>query len=293
MLDIIRKRASSIVTRVIFAVIVLVFIFFFGYNQIFTPNQGPQAVLARVDGYDVRQLEFQLAYDNNYAQYKELFKGEIPESMLGILKENTLRQLINQRLMVIEAGKLGLRVSDEEMLKTIESNPQFQKEGKFDRELYRTGFLPAFERKYNINYEDLLRDALMAQKLQEMVVSSVKVSPQEAKDAYILSKSLFTFEIAGETVGPITLAERGKLLKTATEEVYQKIFSLKPQDAPIQLENLTVRLIKRDVPTDAQWQQDETTFTTEFRRQKQQEYTQLWLANLSAKASIVTYTDEG
>lgn len=132
MLDIIRRKASSWVTRAIFAVVVLVFIFFFGYNQIVTPNQGPQAVLVRVNGTDIRQNEFNLAYQSTMEQYKQVFKGEIPEGMGKMIVQSTLQQLVNQRLMIDAATQMGLQVSNEELARTIESGKPFQKDGQFE-----------------------------------------------------------------------------------------------------------------------------------------------------------------
>lgn len=184
MLDIIRKKASSWVTRGIFAVVVLVFIFFFGYNQIDIPNQGPQAVLVRVNGADIRQNEFSLAYKSNLEQYKQMFKGEIPEGMGKMISQSALQQLVNQRLMIDAAKKMGLSVSNEELARTIEASKQFQKDGQFDRALYRDYFLPSFQKEFGLNYEDLLRNELLAKKLDDVLRSAVKVSPAEAKAAY-------------------------------------------------------------------------------------------------------------
>ena len=137
MLEIIRQKANSWATRVVFAVVVLVFIFFFGYNQIVVPNQGPQAVLVRVNGFDIRQNEFSLAYRGELESYKQAFKGEIPSGMEKMVISTTMQKLINQRLLIDAARKMGLRVSDEELARTIESGKQFQKDNKFDRGAYR------------------------------------------------------------------------------------------------------------------------------------------------------------
>lgn len=184
MLDIIRKKASSWVTRAIFAVVVLVFIFFFGYNQIITPNQGPQAVLVRVNGADIHQNEFNLAYKSSQEMYKQMFKGELPEGMGKMIVNSALQQLVNQRLVIDAAQKMGLSVSNDELARAIESDKRFQKDGVFDRAAYRDYFLPAFQREFSLNYEDLLRNELLAKKLDEILRGSVKLSPAEAKLAY-------------------------------------------------------------------------------------------------------------
>ncbi len=303
MLDIIRRKASSWVTRAIFAGVVLVFIFFFGYNQINTPNQGPQAVLARVNGTDIRQNEYNLAYKSTIEMYKQVFKGAIPEGMGKMIAHSAMQQLINERLMIDAATHIGLRVSDEELAKTIESDKRFQKDGHFDRAAYRDGWLPFFQHEYSLNYEEVLRDELLAKKLEDLLHGSVKVSPAEAKNAYWLEKTKYSFDVnktaPGQTattkqpVGPITLSDRQQILGAdASEADFAKVFALtseKPQtDAPIVVRDIqySVKLTKRELPTDADWKKDEAAFTQDYLTRKQSHMSQEWLESLSQKAEI-------
>lgn len=303
MLDIIRRKASSWVTRAIFAGVVLVFIFFFGYNQIDTPNQGPQAVLVRVNGADIRQNEYNLAYESTQEMYKQTFKGEIPPEMNKMIAGSTLQQMVNQRLMIDAATKMGLRVSDEELFKAIETNNKlFVHDGVFDRAAYRQKLLD-YERENGLNYEVLLRNELLAKKLDDILRSSVKVSPAEAKAAYWLEKTKFTFEItksgpgqtspAKQTVGPITVEQRRQVLgNDATEADFARVFALttsKPQlDPPIIIRDIqySVKLTKRDVPDEDDWKKNEATFTKDFLSRKQMAVGQEWLKSLARKADI-------
>jgi len=303
MLDIIRRKANSWATRIIFATIVLVFIFFFGYNQIFVPNQGPQAVLVRVNGFDIRQNEFSLAYKGVLESYKQVFKGEIPDGMSKMVVNTTLQQLINQRLLIDAAQKMGLRVSDEELAKTIENSKQFQKDGKFDRSAYRDYFLPTFQRETGLNYEDLLRNELLAKKIDDLLHSSVKVSPKEAQDAYRLNKTKFTFQVIKtgtdgkplprQTVGPITLDEREQLFgKEASDTDYAKVFALTSEAPDLALPltiagvQYSIHLIKKDTPADGAWVKDQATFTQDYLLRKQGRVSQEWISHLTSKATI-------
>lgn len=305
MLDIIRRKASSWVTRAIFAVVVLVFIFFFGYNQIVTPNQGPQAVLVRVNGTDIRQNEFNLAYQSTMEQYKQVFKGEIPEGMGKMIVQSTLQQLVNQRLMIDAATQMGLQVSNEELARTIESGKPFQKDGQFDRAAYRDR-LAFFQKETGLNYEDLLRNDLLAKKVDDVLKGSVKVSPAEAKAAYWQEKTTFTFEVSKngtlQKVGPVTLEQRSQVVGAdATDADYARIFALTPDrpllDAPIVVRDTqySVKLIKKDSPTEDSWKKDEAQFTRDLLQLKQARTTQDWMESLTRKAEIeqITTPNEG
>lgn len=303
MLDILRRKASSWITRAIFAGVVLVFIFFFGYNQINTPNQGPQAVLVRVNGTDIRESEYKLAFKSTQEMYKQVFKGTVPEGMDKMIARAALQQLINERLMIDAATKMGLRVSNEELARAIESDKRFQKDGQFDRTAYRDGWLPFFQREFGLNYEEVLRDELLAKKLDDVLHGSVKVSSAEAKNGYWLEKTKYTFEVSKtapgqtaatkQTVGPITLSDRQQVLGAdASEADFAKLFALTPEkpqtDAPIVVRDIqySVKLTKRDLPTEADWKKDETVFTQDLLNRKQQHASQEWLESLNRKADI-------
>lgn len=303
MLDIIRKRASSWVTRAIFAMVVLVFIFFFGYNQINTPNQGPEAVLVRVNGTDIRQNEFNLAYQDSLQDFKQSFKGEVPEGMGKIITQNALQKLVYQRLVLDAAHRMGLRISDEELARAIEGSKQFQKDGQFNRSEYRDRFLPSFQKEYGLNYEELMRNELLARKVIDLLQGSVKVSPEEARSAYFQEKSRFTFEVSKtgpgqsapttQTVGPLTIAERQQVLSAdASAADYAKVFALAAEkselEAPIVIRDIQyrVKLVRRESPAIADWKKDEVTFTREFLSRKQSRISQEWLQALAKKADI-------
>ena len=139
--------------------------------------------------------------------------------------------------------------------------------------------------------------------MDDLLIGSVKVSSQEAKDAYRLSKTQFTFEVtkAGvdgkaipkQTVGPISIEERSQVLATdATDADYAKVFALTAEHAalaaPLTIGGMqvSVRLVKRSNPTDAEWIKDEATFTKEYLLRKQGRVSQEWISHLSRKATI-------
>jgi peptidyl-prolyl cis-trans isomerase D len=108
------------------------------------------------------------------------------------------QQLINEKALVVEARRLGLRTSDEELRDDLEHGPlgaQFFPDGKFvGQEQYedfvqRAGMtIPQFEA--------LEKDYILIQKLQALVSGSAFVSNAEVRDAFEKQNTKVKFDYA-------------------------------------------------------------------------------------------------
>jgi peptidyl-prolyl cis-trans isomerase D len=91
-------------------------------------------------------------------------------------------ELINRNLMRQAAAELHLQVSDEELSRSIQDISAFQTAGVFDSRRYQT----ILDRNSMTpeSFETNQRDALMIQKLNNIITSSVKISDQEVVQWY-------------------------------------------------------------------------------------------------------------
>src|SRR5262249_7507709 len=107
-----RRRARSSVIKVLFSIIVLVFIFW-GLGGPVGGNRPD--VIANIDGQLISYKEFQRAYANVKATYRETYKDRLTPDILQMLnlKEQTLDQLVNAKLVEGEARRLGFSVADD------------------------------------------------------------------------------------------------------------------------------------------------------------------------------------
>src|SRR5512145_1756166 len=103
MLDFMRKRKQARVIQVLFLIIILVFIFW-GFGNPFSDAPLTNSVAA-VDGESISLRDFQRAYDNLKAGYREAYKDRLTPEMIQALnlKQQTVDQLINSALMRQEA----------------------------------------------------------------------------------------------------------------------------------------------------------------------------------------------
>lgn len=188
MLDKFRDNTRSIGTYIIFGVLIVVFVAFFGPG-----SQGCQGLggggmatyAAKVNGEEISLREFETAYGNMINNYAQQLGGNFDEKQaeqLG-LKGTVLEGLVTSKLIIEAAVQSGLSVSDEEVAATIRDIPVFQRDGHFDFPTYKSflasrGFTPeSFEKNVR---QDLLRDKMLAQ-----VRQSAKASDAEAKEEFV------------------------------------------------------------------------------------------------------------
>ena len=119
MLEQIRKHMGWMMW-VIVGLITVTFLFF----GIYPSNVGGTRA-AKVGDTVITTDEVNRAYRNLYDNYKELLKGQVNDSFAKSLKSQALQQLIVNRLLISEAERLGLQVSDEELQTSIIQMPAF------------------------------------------------------------------------------------------------------------------------------------------------------------------------
>ena len=165
---------------IMWAIVVLITVTFLFFG-IYPSDIGGRSV-AKVGGDVITADEFNRVYRNLYDNYKQLFKDQFNESYAKSLKSQALQELVVGRLLVQEADRVGLRISDEELQAVIMKMPSFAREGKFDRKIYdrildQINMKPAA-------FEASQREFMLRQKLEQLVKDGVVVTDAELAAAY-------------------------------------------------------------------------------------------------------------
>ena len=173
MLDVLRKRKRSWIIIFLLGIIIVVFIAFYGGNKFHDPSSLD---VAEVNGEVITQREFALHYQKELERYREMFKGSLtPELEKNLnLRGSLLEQLIERRLVLQEARHLGLAATDEDLMTAIAQVPDFQVNGRFNKDRYLQ-----LLRASRINpgqFEDEQREQLTIQRLYSMLVHAVHVT---------------------------------------------------------------------------------------------------------------------
>jgi peptidyl-prolyl cis-trans isomerase D len=138
MLEKIREGSQGIVAKTILILVILSFAFA-GVSSYLGSNTGVPAAVVNGDEIGANDLEqaFQNERSRIEQQLGEMFTAlAADESYMNGIKQGVLDRLIADKLIDQAANKLGLRVSDEQIKKSIIEEPAFQTDGQFDNERY-------------------------------------------------------------------------------------------------------------------------------------------------------------
>jgi peptidyl-prolyl cis-trans isomerase D len=93
----------------------------------------PSEVIADVEGRDVTAGQFLQRYNRQVQAYRTAYGSQMSDQLLRQLgiDQQILQQMIDEQASLVEAERLGLTVSDEELAQQIFSIPGFQENGRF------------------------------------------------------------------------------------------------------------------------------------------------------------------
>ncbi len=165
---------------IMWAIVVLVTVTFMFFGMY--PSSVSGRTVARVDGYVISADDLNRVYRNMEENYRQIMKDQFNENFAKTLRSQALRELVQNRLLVQEADRVGLRVTDEELQSYIMQIPAFLVGGRFDKRVYERAL-------QNINmtpaqFEANQREYLLRQKLEHLVEDGVAVTDAELSAAY-------------------------------------------------------------------------------------------------------------
>lgn len=175
MLKIMRKHAKFF--YVLFFIVILSFIFW-GV----APVDKPTGVsVAEIGNEKITVEEYWRAYENVRQQLREVYKGQLTEEVEKNLKlkETVLNNLIEERVLLISAAEIGIKVTDKELQDAIVNDPQFMRDGIFREDVYfRTLDLNRLTPEM---FENSMRQQITLLKMRRLIGSTVDVNPLDLK----------------------------------------------------------------------------------------------------------------
>ncbi|MBI3249980.1 MAG: SurA N-terminal domain-containing protein [Deltaproteobacteria bacterium] len=176
-----RKRARAPWIKALFLIIVLVFIFW-GVGG--SMNGERPDIVAQVNNRSISLREFQRAHENVKNAYREIYKerftAELIEKMN--LREQTLEQLVQTRILEAEATRIGFTASDDEVREEIRKVEAFQEHGSFSQERY-TRVLRYLTMAPG-EFEEEQRVQIVIKKFQNLITATAQVTDQEVSDLF-------------------------------------------------------------------------------------------------------------
>lgn len=180
MLEIIRRNAQSWAVKVIFGLIIVVFVFWgVGSSRKNRPN-----ILAKVNDRPIFIPEFQQRLDRTFDQLRQ-FNPDLTMDdarQMGLPK-SVFMDMVNERLRMQAAEDLGIRATDQELLQAVAAMPQFQNQsGQFDPQIYDR--VLRINNLTDVEYESLVRRDIKTQNLLSYLLAAVRPTEFEARQYF-------------------------------------------------------------------------------------------------------------
>lgn len=146
-----------------------------------------------INGQDISYQEFSNAVEQQREMQKKQTGKDIDDENMDQFRDQVWESIINETLLQQETEKYNISVSDEEIRNVILSDdpPQFLKQnfidstGKFNRQLYESAIYDPRNKGPLLQAEDAVRQTLLNQKLQSMLLATAAVSQAEVKRRFI------------------------------------------------------------------------------------------------------------
>lgn len=177
MLDVIRRNSQSWMVKVIFAAIILTFVFW-GANSM---NTNTADVLVEVNGESIYRNEILRELSLTLQNRRMTNPGEnFSDEQLEMEARKILSAAVLRKLQIQEAARLGIGVSDIELTVAISAIPVFYDgNGRFSAQLYEERL--ALMQLTPVEYELAIEEGILQQKLWTYLTSGIFVSEPEAR----------------------------------------------------------------------------------------------------------------
>jgi peptidyl-prolyl cis-trans isomerase D len=141
-------------------------------------QRSPLDAAITVENRKITRKRFNLFFEQALEQQRNNPQYQAnPEAAREFLKRQVVQSLIQEEVFQGEADRYGVRVTDAELAQYIQSAPQFQREGRFDTELY--GRFLSQIRLRAADFEEEQRRQIRVQKTQYLMSSPIRVSSLE------------------------------------------------------------------------------------------------------------------
>ena len=180
MLSILRRNAGSWAIKIILSFIALTFIWW----GVGTYSERDRNVAATVGGEAITMNELGEAVAGLEKSYREVYGAAFTPEMAKALnlKKQAMDSLIQRKILLAEAGKMGLSATDEEVRSEIASNPAFQQNGQFREDLYRS--VLSSNRIGIAEFETSKRIEITLRKVEGILAAGALVPETEAKELF-------------------------------------------------------------------------------------------------------------
>ncbi len=193
MLQQIRDRTSGLIAGAIIAMLIIPFAFF-GIDSF--QSGGGDPVVAKVGDQKIHDSQFRRQFDQRYQQLVQLMGENFRADMFDQkrLRTSVLNDMTQETMLRQYTEEQGYVADDATLFKTISAEQAFQRDGKFDTEVYRdaltrVGLTPD-------RYESQLRDSVEMNQMRSAIVDTAFAPDVEVQQMVRLMNETRTLQYA-------------------------------------------------------------------------------------------------
>ena len=148
-------------------------------------DSGGRVVVATVNGEEISVQAYQQAYNNQRGRMREMLGAKYDPAIYDdIAKKQAIDDLVQREILFQNATDMGLRVSAESVVQTIQSFDEFKADGKFSNEIYTRTLQSQGESPFG--FENRVQHSIMTQQLYSAVANTALVTDQAVDTALSL-----------------------------------------------------------------------------------------------------------
>ena len=187
MLQQMRDAQGWLIKGVLWAVVLAFVVTIFYSWGVQSSNQAPtRSEVATILGDRVSLAEFQRVQNMLYQTYRNIFRNrtDIDLREQFNFREMAMERIAHQHILLDMARQERLQVTEDELYQHIAAFPAFQHEGRFDPTRYRAILQNQVPPISPRQFEREQRQAILLDKVYDLVQASVQVTDAEARVAY-------------------------------------------------------------------------------------------------------------
>ena len=192
-----RSQMKLILWILVFAFLATI-VFSWGMGG-FKSSEKP-GVVAEINDHEITYEGFDNLMRFTYENAMRQSGGQLEENQAQRLREDTWDQEVERLLKAEDVKRLGLKTTDRQIAYIVENFPPneiqqveaFQRDGKFDIELYRSFLRDPQALGYLLDFERRVEGYLLNQELNFHVTNGIDVSIDEVRDEYFREMKIGT-----------------------------------------------------------------------------------------------------
>jgi peptidyl-prolyl cis-trans isomerase D len=200
MLSVLRRNAGSWAIKIILSFIALTFIWW----GVGTYSEQGRNVAATVGGDTITMNELGEAVAGLEKSYREVYGAAFTPEMAKALnlKKQAIDSLVQRKLLLEEAAKMGLSATDEEVQREISAIPAFQQNGQFRDDQYRS--VLSYNRVNPAEFEATKRVEITLKKVEGLLTAGALVPETEAKELFRVAARKIRLLVVAADPGKVT-----------------------------------------------------------------------------------------